>query len=338
MSKKKIKAGINTIRSQWDYVYSDETKAGLHEYLDFDESLIPETGDLDQMKRSVAGAEVILSTWGALPFTAELLEACGDLKIVLYAAGATKTLITEAFRKTGAKLCSAVHLNAVPVAEFTLGIILASLKDVFVYHQNFLSQGKAAWVPPRRDYPGGYFHTKIGLVGFGEISKYLMKLLKNFEMVVYIASGYVTPEEEQYYGVRKAPLDFIMSNCDVVSIHSANVPRNHSLINKDNLKLMKKGARLINTARGVVVNTDDLTEKLAEGEITAYLDVTDPEPLPEGHPLYSMGNCIITPHASGSCGREVNRMGEFCLRELLNWTEGRPLENEIRIDDQSERA
>ena len=334
----KIKAGVNTVRGPWDYVYSDETKAELHKYLDFDESLIPETGDLEEIKRSVAGAEVILSTWGALPFTAELLEVCGDLKIVLYAAGATKGLITDAFGRTGAKLCSAVHLNAVPVAEFTLGIILASLKDVFVYHRNFLRQGRAAWVPLRHDYPGGYFHTKIGLAGFGEISKYLMKLLKNFEMDVYIASNYVTPEEEAFYGVRKASLDFIMTNCDVVSIHSANVPRNHNLINKDNLKLMKKGARLINTARGVVVNTDDLTEKLSEGEITAYLDVTDPEPLPDGHPLYSMENCIITPHVSGSCGKEVHRMGEYCLRELLNWLEGRPLENEIHIDDQAERA
>lgn len=334
----KIKAGVNTIRHQWDYVYSDETKKLLHEHLEFDESLIPETGDPDLMKKSVVDAEVILSTWDALPFTAELLAACPDLKIVLYAAGTTKQLVTDAFIGTGAKLCSAVHLNAVPVAEFTLGIILASLKDVFVYHQDFLKQGRAAWVPPRRDYPGGYFHTKIGLVGFGEISKYLMKLLKNFEMDVYIASGYVTPEEEKSYGVRKESLEFIMSNCDVVSIHSANVPRNHDLINRDNLKLMKKSARLINTARGQIVNTDDLAAKLREGEITAYLDVTDPEPLPEGHPLYSMENCIITPHASGSCGAEVHRMGEFCLRELLNWTEGRPLENEIRMDDLTEKA
>ncbi|MDY7011861.1 MAG: hydroxyacid dehydrogenase, partial [Planctomycetota bacterium] len=275
---------------------------------------------------------------GAVPFTAELLEVCPDLKIVLYAAGTTKHLITDAFRRTGAKLCSAVHLNAVPVAEFTLGIILTSLKDVFVCHQNFLTRGRAAWTPPRRGYTGGYFHTKIGLVGFGEISKRLMELLKNFEMDVYIASNYVTPQEEAYYGVRKASLDFIMTNCDVVSIHSANVPRNHNLINKDNLKLMKKGARLINTARGVIVNTGDLTEKLSEGEITAYLDVTDPEPLPEGHPLYSMENCIITPHASGSCGKEVHRMSEYCLRELLNWLEGRPLENEIQIDDLAEKT
>ena len=129
-----------------------------------------------------------------------------------------------------------------------------------------------------------------------------------------------------------------MANCDVVSLHKSNNPKNWGLINADNLGLMKNGARFINTARGRIVNETDLVAKLREGEITAYLDVTDPEPPEEGHPFYSLPNCILTPHMAGSLGREVHRMSDYCLRELKHWIAGEALENPLDLHDLGDRA
>jgi len=336
--ERRVKAGVNAVRGMWEYVFSPETRAELHEVLDFDESLIPDGNDPNKIKRGLKDAEVVLATWGAIPFTEDILSVCPGLKLVLYGAGSVKGLVTEAFAGSGAKICSAVHLNAVPVAEFTLGIILASMKDVFLFHNAFLARGRSAWKQPLVGYEGGYYKKKIGLIGFGEISKHLMKLLRNFDFDVYIRSNHITEQEEASYNVKRASLDFIMSTCDVVSIHCADVPKNWNLINRDNLKLMKRGARLINTARGRMINEEDLVEKLKEGEITAYLDVTHPEPPEEGHPFYWLENCVLTPHVSGSCGAEVHRMGEFVLREFLNWREGKPLTNEIDVSSLYDRA
>ena len=102
--------------------------------------------------------------------------------------------------------------------------------------------------------------------------------------------------------------------------------------------MMKPGARLINTSRGRMINEEDLLAKLEEGSITVFLDVTYPEPPREGHPFYTLPNCILTPHVSGSMENEVLRMGDYCLREIENWIARRPLENQIDFRNLEYRA
>jgi phosphoglycerate dehydrogenase-like enzyme len=334
----KIRAGINTTRDMWNYVFSSQTKTDLAEHLDFDESSISDHPDPPAVAKSCSGAEVIISTWRAVPYTAEILKPCPDLQLILYAAGTFKPYVTPELQQRNVTVCTAVHLNAIPTAEFTLGIILSSLKNVYRYHTDFLKSGRNAWQRNPEQFDGGYYGTKIGLLGFGQITRHLLGLLRSFDMDVYVESSHASGEELESHGARRRSLEWIMSNCDVVSIHKADVPRNWDIINRDNLKLMKKGARLINTSRGRIINEKDLVEKLTEGEITAYLDVTHPEPPEAGHPFYSLPNCILTPHVAGSIGKEVHRMGEFCARQLRSWIQGKPLENTIDISSLGERA
>jgi phosphoglycerate dehydrogenase-like enzyme len=335
---RKIKAGINTTKSNWNYVFSNETKSGLSGYLEFDKNLLSTDPSPNTVAKSCSEAEIIISTWGAVPYTEKILEACPDLNLILYAAGTFKPYVTPELQQCTVTVCTAAHLNAIPTAEFTLGIILSSLKNVYSYHADFLQSGAKAWERDKEHFNGGYYRTRIGLLGFGMITRHLLRLLTSFEMDVYVESSHVSEGELTKYNARRQSLEWIMSNCDVVSIHKSDIPKNLDLINRDNLKLMKKGARLINTARGRLINESDLVEKLKEGEITAYLDVTYPEPPEEGHPFYSLPNCILTPHIAGSIGAEVTRMGDYCLRELRNWIQGKPLENPIDINSLEERA
>ena len=186
-NNEKIKAGVNTTRGAWNYVFSHETQENLKRILDFDESLIAEEKDPSIVQQSITDAEIILSTWQAVPYTDEMLASCPDLKMILYGAGSVKGFVTDALlAKKGVKVCSAIHLNAIPVAEFTLGLILTSLKNVFPYYNDFKHYGKKAWEENKTSFNGGYYQTKVGLVGFGEISKHLLRLLQSFDFELFI--------------------------------------------------------------------------------------------------------------------------------------------------------
>lgn len=333
----KPRIGVNTNLGQFNYVYSPQTQSAIAEIAEIDYSKIPETVSTEAIVDSVSGAEVIISTWGALPYDRQILDACPDLKLIIYAAGSFKAYVTPALAATQIKACTAVHLNAQPVAEFTLGLILTSMKNVFRHDREMKQHRRHAWRKPR-PYNGGYYRTRIGLLGYGQIARLLLRLLRSFEFDVLIADDFITREEAEAQGATKADVREVMSTCDVVSIHHADVERNWGIINRDTLKLMKDGARLINTSRGRMINEDDLAEKLREGTITAFLDVTHPEPPATDHPFYELPNCILTPHVAGSIGTEVYRMGDYCLRELENWLAGRQLENQIDIRDLETRA
>jgi phosphoglycerate dehydrogenase-like enzyme len=104
------------------------------------------------------------------------------------------------------------------------------------------------------------------------------------------------------------------------------------MFDKRRLALMKSGAWFLNAARGALVDEAALIEELTSGRINACLDVTDPEPPAEGSPLYTLPNCILTPHVAGSVGKECLRLGDQVLREIQLYLEGRPAINEITAE------
>ncbi len=333
------RAGINTDRRHWEYLFSPNTRAALHDLLAINEDLIPrDSNDENAVAESVRGAEAIISAWGAHPFTPAVLSGCPDLKLIVYAGGSIRHLITNHLREHDPTVCTAVHMNARPVAEFTLGIILASLKDVFTWDERLKRAGPAAWRREEETFTGGYYGTNVGLLGYGRVTEYLIRLLAPFDFNVFLQDRHLSRADARRLGVRLAGVDEIMSQCDVVSLHHAATEENRHLINERNLSLMKPGARLINTARGSLIHEDALAERLRTGELTAYLDVTDPEPPRPGHPFYELPNCILTPHVAGSLGREACRLGDYCLREVENWLAGRPLENSVDLSELDERA
>jgi phosphoglycerate dehydrogenase-like enzyme len=336
--KTKLRTGINTTRRNWDWVFPQCVRDAYREILDFDDSRIADEEDPAVVAGSLRGAEVVISSWNAVPYTKELLDLCPDLKIILYAAGSVKYFATDELVRRKIPVTSSALMNAVPVAEFVLGLILTSLKNVVAHHADFLARGRAAWEIDRPGYNGGYYKTKVGLIGDGLVVRRLLDLLRPFDMDVLIDSKYFTPRDEETFRARRTGLDELMSVCDVVSVHHADIPENWNMINRRVLGLMKKGARFINTSRGRMVNEADLVEKLRTGDITAFLDVTHPEPPEEGHPFYSLPNCVLTPHLAGSIGRETERMSMFCLDELKRFLAGEPLRGIVDFSTLNARA
>ena len=186
---KKIKAAINTTEKNWCRVYNEETRSRLKELLDFDESLVYEEPDKRILMQSIEGAEVVLSGWNAVSYDGEVLDQCPDLKIILYAGGSIEYFCSDELLKRDVKICTASHVNSRPVAQFTLGIILTGLKYVPQFNERIRERGRDGWMEfDVFGFSGGYYRRKIGLLGFGNIAKQLVDLLKPFDFEIHIWS------------------------------------------------------------------------------------------------------------------------------------------------------
>ena len=128
-------------------------------------------------------------------------------------------------------------------------------------------------------------------------------------------------------------LDDLLRRFHVVTVHAPELPQTRHLLDARRLALMPDGAVLVNTARGSLVDTAALTRECASGRLDAVLDVTDPEPLPAGHPLFALPNVLVTPHIAGAMGTEVGRLGEFAVAEVERYAAGLPLAGLVRADD-----
>ena len=333
-----VKAGVNASRGRYEAVFSEEARSRIGELVDLDIERVPQENTPESAAASVRDARVILSTWGAVPYTRKLLEACPDLELILYAAGSFKQQVTDALVERSPVVCSAVHINAIPTAEYSLMCILAALKDVGPFVHRVRRDGPDGFRKDQFAFQGGYYRTTVALLGLGTVSRYLVGLLRNFDFEILMADDFLSAAEAMQMGVTAVSLDEAMSRADVVSVHHADVERNWGIVNRRTLGLMKEGARLVNTSRGRMVDEEALVEALSAGRISAYLDVTHPEPPAQGHPFYTLPNCVLTPHIAGSIGPEVHRMGDYCVRELEHWLAGEPFEHTIDIRDLSSRA
>jgi D-3-phosphoglycerate dehydrogenase len=184
----------------------------------------------------------------------------------------------------------------VPVAEFTLGLMISALRYIGYGHAELK---KGQWATGRL--PGETFMLSgktVGIVGFGAIGKNVAKLLKGFGCtILYSKRQPLSASEEAALGVKHATMAELLAQSDVVSLHCPLTPETANMINKAAFAAMKKTAILVNVARGGIVAENDLIEALRAKEIAgAAMDVFETEPLPPDSPLLGLDNLVVTPH------------------------------------------
>lgn len=265
--------------------------------------------------------EYIFSTWGMPEFSPEEIGKCfPKLKCIFYAAGTVKDFALP-FLKCGVKIFSAWAANAVPVAEYTLAQILLSAKGYFPSAARY-GRGDMKAADLKRKYKGNY-NIKVGIIGAGMIGRKVIELLKPFKAETMVFDPFLSDEQAVRLGTAKATLEELFSKCDIVSNHLADKPQTKGILNYKLFSSMKPYSTFINTGRGAQVNENDLIKTLEErSDIYALLDVTYPEPPDAGSKLFSLENCILTPHIAGSIGNEVSRMAEYMLEEYRNFEDG----------------
>jgi phosphoglycerate dehydrogenase-like enzyme len=219
----------------------------------------------------------------------------------------------------GITLCDASGVHDVGVAEWIVMAILASNRGL---PQLIDAQRATAW---RRDGARGeLMGSTVLILGYGSIGRAVEERLRPFGVeIVRVARG-----ERQ--GVHQlADLPALLPSADVLVILLPLTSDTHGLVGAGIFTRMKPGALVVNASRGAVVDTAALMAALADGKIRAALDVTDPEPLPDGHPLWSLPGVLITPHIGGDVSGEEDRAWQLVADQAGRLARGEPLHNVV---------
>jgi phosphoglycerate dehydrogenase-like enzyme len=277
--------------------------------------------------------DIILASWGSPKFEKEFLDAVPNVKMVAYAAGTIKKIVTDDFWERDIKIVSAAAANAIAVAEYTVSAMVFLAKNVRHSAKLYADDDKDNFLK-LRDEPVGFNGLNVGLIGASYVGREVIRLLRSYNVKVAVYDPYLTQEEAEKLGVAKMELNQLVSWADVVSVHAPKLPETQNLIGQEQFQLMKDGSFFINTARGTIVDYEAMAEITPRKNIEVVIDVTDPdEPLPASSPLRSLNNVFITPHIAGSRGNEQQLMGTLAVEEIKRFVAGQPLKYQVAKAD-----
>ncbi|WP_038466768.1 hydroxyacid dehydrogenase [Arthrobacter sp. PAMC 25486] len=273
--------------------------------------------------------EVLITGWGAPYLDEEALKSLPKLRFVMHAAGSPRPIMSQAAWDRGIRVVTAAAANAIPVADFTAGQVQYALKGGW----RKVLQSRALQKPTFSTGTRGVTGATVGIASLGLIGREVVRKLKPLEVEVIAYDPYISPDDAAELGVQLVGIEELFSRSDVVSIHTPLLESTRNMYGASLLELMPIGATLINTARGALVPTDELVSTLVKRpDVFAVLDVTNPEPLPSGHPFFVLPNVVVTPHIAGSLGSEVGLMGALVAAEIERLTNGEPLHHELTPD------
>ncbi|REF35793.1 D-isomer specific 2-hydroxyacid dehydrogenase family protein [Thermasporomyces composti] len=268
-----------------------------------------------QVCETSEAAEAIV-WWGGSPQEYDSLHHDGIRWVQLPSAGVEGWFAAGVLRP-GTTYTSAAGSYAETVAEHALALMLAGVRQLHT------AARERSWSQPT---VGALFDSTVGIVGCGGIGQALVRLLKPFRarVLAVTRSGFPVPGASRT--ARPDELDSVLMASDIVVLGAPATPQTHHLIGARELALMRPHTWLVNIARGSLVDTDALVEALEKGTIGgAALDVTDPEPLPDDHPLWTQPRALITPHSANPQRLMMRRLAERVAENVNRYLHGEEL-------------
>jgi phosphoglycerate dehydrogenase-like enzyme len=221
----------------------------------------------------------------------------------------------------GVTLCNARGVHDASTAELVVGLILASYRQL---PRAVKDQERGVWPSSYTEMDDSLADRTVLILGYGSIGQALERRLDGFECEV------IRVARQAREGVSPiTDLPDLLPRADVVVLLTPATDETRGMVDVKFLGQLKDGALLVNVARGVIVNTDALIAELTAGRISAALDVTDPEPLPAGHPLWSAPNVLINPHRGGASTAFAPRVARLVRAQLERYSRGEPLINVV---------
>jgi len=278
----------------------------------------------DHLKEIIRDADFAIS--GQVGVSADVFKAARRLKLLHKWGVGVDNIDIQAAKALGIKVARTTGSNAVPVAEFTIGLILATLRFLALGHER-LRQGR--WMAFNQ-MPGEAFCISgktVGLIGFGAIGQGVASRLRGFGCTLfYNKRTRLSPAEEAELGVTYAATDDLLAQSDIVCLHCPLTPATTNLIDTRALSLMKRSSVLINVARGGVVVEADLAQALRDRTIRgAAMDVYSIEPLPANSELLSLDNIVVTPHLAAATADTFEPTVRRMFDNMVRVRRGEPL-------------
>lgn len=271
--------------------------------------------DTDTLAARAKDADIL--AFSNLPFKKEVLEQCGNLKMISVAFTGVDHVAMDYCRKRGILVCNCAGYSNTAVSELVFGLALSLYRNIIPCN---------AAVRQEKDKTGlvglELEGKKFGVIGLGAIGSRTAMLAKAFGCSVY---GYNRSHKEME-GVTMTDMDTLLKECDIVSLHVPLSDSTRGLINAEKLALMKPDAILINTARGPVVDSRALADALTEGRLAgAAVDVFETEPpIASDHPLLCCPNLIATPHVAFATKEALYKRAIIVFDNIVKYLDGAP--------------
>jgi D-3-phosphoglycerate dehydrogenase / 2-oxoglutarate reductase len=259
---------------------------------------------------------------------AEVLEAGRDLKVVGRAGIGLDNVDVAAATRLGIMVVNAPQSNVISAAEHTVALILAQARNIPQAHAA-LREGR--W--ERTRFQGAELYGKtLGIVGLGRVGALVAQRCNAFGMRLLAYDPFVSRERAAQMGVELASLAEVLGRADIVTVHLPKTPETTGLIGEAELYAMKRGARLVNTARGGIVDEAALAKAVGDGQLAgAALDVFAEEPATHS-PLFDLDSVVVTPHLGASTAEAQDKAGITIAQQLLLALDGQFVPNAVNVD------
>lgn len=257
--------------------------------------------------------------------TAEIMDACPTVKFIGVLATGYNVVDTAAAKERGIVVCNIPAYSTPSVAQFTIALLLELACHVG-HHDGAVKEGRwctnrdfCFWDMPIMELEG----KTMGIIGFGNIGRAVGRIARALGMKV-IAAGSRPCAEGEAIG-EYVDFDTLFAQSDVISLHCPLFPSTKGIICAENIAKMKDGVLIVNTARGPLIEQDDLCAALASGKVGgAAVDVVDVEPMLAGNPLLNAPNCVITPHIAWASKEARGRLVDIAVENLRCFIAGEP--------------
>jgi D-3-phosphoglycerate dehydrogenase len=284
---------------------------------------------VEDLKAEIADADYAL--WWDVGVPAEVLAAAPKLKLMHKWGVGIDNIDLDYCRAHGIQVARTTGSNAAPVAEFTIGLMLAIARRIVPAHNTTAAGG---WQKNEVWKQSVMLTGKtVGIIGFGAIGKGVAKRLQGFDCrVLYYSRTKLPDAEAKVLNVEYRALDDLLAEVDFLSLNCPLTPETKGMIDARALAKMKPTASLVNVARGGVVVEADLVEALKTGKLrAAAVDVFDQEPPPADHPLLHMDNVIVSPHCASTAYENSRRSIEHWLGNMVRVSKGEPIPEQDRV-------
>ena len=310
---------------------------GLRKFLEEGGHRFVVTSDKDEtdsvFERELPEAEIVISQpfWPAY-LTAERIAKAPNLKLAVTAGIGSDHVDLKAAAERGITVAEVTYSNSISVSEHVVMLILALVRNYIPSHQWVLDGGWniADCVSRSYDLEG----MQVGTVAAGRIGSAVLRRLKPFEVGLHYTDRHRLPTDvEEELGVTfHKDVESLVSVCDVVTINAPLHPETEHMFDDELISKMKRGAYLVNTARGKICDRDAVARACESGQLAGYAgDVWFPQPAPKDHPWRTMPHQGMTPHTSGTSLSAQARYAAGTREILECWFEGRPIREEYLI-------
>jgi len=269
------------------------------------------------IKRGMDAEIIIVAN---LPLRKAVIENCPILKMISVAFTGVDHIDTQFCKEKGITVCNAAGYSTNAVSELTFGLVIAVLRNIPACDTVARKEGTKAGLVGCE-----LFGKKFGVIGTGAIGSRVAEIAIAFGCEVLAYSRSIKPQLEEK-GVKFVPLEELLKQSDFVSLHVPFNDTTAKLIGSKQVELMKKTAILINTARGGVVDSEELAQALNSGKIAgAGIDVFEMEPpVPSSHPLINSKNTVVTPHVAFASEEALYARARIVVDNIVKWKQGIP--------------